>query len=306
MYNWEASANEVDGYSDANWGGCRIGRKSTSGGAVLLGSHLIRTWAKTQSTIALSSAESELFGGVKTACETLGMAALLKDLGQIVKLRMHMDASAALGIMQRRGVGKVRHLATGTLWLQEQELRKILEIKKVPGSDNVADIFTKNLGQAIMEKHLTSMNLHYRQGRASAAVHLHAVSRLKRELRQVKAEISAIADKKTHVKQTDQWEHDQCSRTWTRVHRSSRSQMFTPLNHDNGPTRSSEVGGVRTTIGSFICGGDFVKMDRWACVKQPDKKLCDQWHGVTVFSDKELSDNVVSAIRQRLIACQSK
>ena len=85
----------------------------------MLGSHLIRSWSKTQATIALSSAEAELFGGVKTACDTLGIASLLKDLGQEVKLRMHMDASAALGIAQRRGVGKVRHLSTGTLWLQE-------------------------------------------------------------------------------------------------------------------------------------------------------------------------------------------
>ena len=56
--------------------------------------------------------DDELFGGVKTACETLGIASLLRDLCQELKLRMHMDASAALGIIQRQGVGKVRHLST--------------------------------------------------------------------------------------------------------------------------------------------------------------------------------------------------
>ena len=85
----------------------------------------IRTWSKTQATIALSSTEAELFGEVKTACETLGVASLLKDLGQDVKLRMHTDASVALGTAQRRGVGKVRHMRAGTLWLQEKQSKKI-------------------------------------------------------------------------------------------------------------------------------------------------------------------------------------
>ena len=155
-----------------------MSRKSASVGAVMLGSHLIRTWAKTQSTIALSTAEAELFGGVMTACETIRVASMLRDLGQEVKLRMHMDASAALGIAQRHGVGKVCHLSTSTLWLQEQELKRAVEIVKVPGSQNVADIFTKYLGHARMEQHLTTMNLEYRTGQAHIAAQLHYVTKI--------------------------------------------------------------------------------------------------------------------------------
>lgn len=71
----------------------------------------------TQSRIALNSAEAEHFGGVKTACKTLGIASLLRDVGQKVKLRMIMYASAALGIAQRYGVGKVRYISSSILWL---------------------------------------------------------------------------------------------------------------------------------------------------------------------------------------------
>ena len=149
----------------------------------MLGSHLIRGWAKTHATEALSSAEAEIFGAVKTACETLAMAALLRHLGQTVQLRMHTDALAALGIAKRRGVVKVRHLSTGTLWLQEQELKNILEIVKIPGADNIADIFTQCIGQALMDKHLSSMNLEYRGGRTSAAAPLHALPQTESELR---------------------------------------------------------------------------------------------------------------------------
>ena len=67
--------------SDANWAGCKRARKSTSGGTVMLGNHLIRTYSKTQSTIAKSSGESELYGLIKASTEGLGIATLLSDFG---------------------------------------------------------------------------------------------------------------------------------------------------------------------------------------------------------------------------------
>ena len=39
------------------------------------------------------------------------------DLGIDLTARIHVDASAALGILERRGVGRVRHLDVGALWL---------------------------------------------------------------------------------------------------------------------------------------------------------------------------------------------
>ena len=91
---------------------------------ILLGSHVVRTCSKTQNTIAQSSAESELLAIVRAATEALGMISLAADLGIVLAARIHVDASAALGILERRGVGRVRHLDVGALWLQEQALRR--------------------------------------------------------------------------------------------------------------------------------------------------------------------------------------
>ena len=98
---------------------------------------------KTQKTIAQSSAESELLGVVKASSEALGIMRLANDLGIKVKSRLHIDASAALGILERRGVGRVRHLDVGMLWLQEQRLREVIEFMKVAGTENVAHLCTK-------------------------------------------------------------------------------------------------------------------------------------------------------------------
>ena len=62
---------------------------------------------------------------VRASTEGLWVSSLLKDLGCAdVKVRVHMDASAAIGIIQRRGFGKLRHIELDVLWLQEQQARR--------------------------------------------------------------------------------------------------------------------------------------------------------------------------------------
>ena len=138
-FGWQTCTQTLDVFSDANWAGCRASRKSTSGGAVQLGTHTIRTWSKTQNTIAQSSAESELLAIVRAATEALGCMALACDLGLTFIARLHVDAAAALGISERKGVGKLRHLDVGTLWLQEVQLRQKVTFVKVAATSNPAD-----------------------------------------------------------------------------------------------------------------------------------------------------------------------
>ena len=107
----------------------------TSEGAIVVGSHQIIVWSKTQSVIAKATAESEFYGLVKGACKELGATTLLKDLGVAgVKAMMHFDATAAKGIIDRRGFNKVRHIETDVLWLQQQEFRRISPLTKVLGA----------------------------------------------------------------------------------------------------------------------------------------------------------------------------
>ena len=87
---------------------------------MLLGSHLLRSWSKTQNTVAQSSAESELLATVKAATEALGMMSLALDLGISLTTRVHVDASAAFGYSraERRrpssSLGRRRSLDPGT------------------------------------------------------------------------------------------------------------------------------------------------------------------------------------------------
>ena len=55
------------------------------------------------------------------------------------------DAIAAIGIIRRMGLGKVRHLNTSWLWVQEKEASRELKYHKVKSSDNSSDLFMKAL-----------------------------------------------------------------------------------------------------------------------------------------------------------------
>ena len=191
-FNWQEAESEFQVYSDANWAGCHKTRKSTSGGVVMLGSHVIKTWSRNQSTVALSSAESEFNATIKAAAEGLGMVAMAADFGDDRKIRMHVDASAALGVIQRKGIGKIRHLHTGSLWIQEQQLRNTITFAKIKGSINPADLFTKHLSRECIDRYCESLGAARKDGRAEQAAQLHS---LQRKIRQLKASIRSQATK---------------------------------------------------------------------------------------------------------------
>ena len=117
-YAVQGEVGEFTVQTDADCAGCRGARKSTSGGTISHGSHCIKTWSKTQAVIAKSSAESELHGVVRGACEGLGTRTLCEDLGETLGIVLELDVAAAKGILDRTGLAKVRHIDVHCLWLQ--------------------------------------------------------------------------------------------------------------------------------------------------------------------------------------------
>ena len=134
----------VDVYTDTDWAGCPRTRKSTSGGSVMLGAHAMKRWSYTEASTALSSGEAEFYGVVRGSGKGFGYQALLRDLGISLPLRVWTDSSAAIGICSRQGLGKLRHLDTQTLWVQQAVRTKLLELRKVLGEEKPVDLFTKH------------------------------------------------------------------------------------------------------------------------------------------------------------------
>ena len=168
-YKWQ-SIEHADVYTDTDWAGCPRTRKSTSGGCVILGTHAVKSWSSTQASVALSSGEAEFNGVVRGAGVGLGYQSLLRDLGVNVGLRVWTDSSAAIGICTRQGLGKLRHLDTHTLWIQQAVRSKRVDLRKVAGEVNPADLFTKHSLTRERLIGLTKLfDLEYQGGRAESA-----------------------------------------------------------------------------------------------------------------------------------------
>ena len=100
-YPWQEAAS-LEVYSDTDWAGCVRTRKSTSGGCMMLGSHLLKSWSSTQGLVLLSSGEAEFYGVIKSAGIALGTKALMEDLGVKMLVRVWTDSSATVGICGRQ------------------------------------------------------------------------------------------------------------------------------------------------------------------------------------------------------------
>ena len=96
-----------------------------------------------QASVALSSCEAE----VMAASEGIKEALLLQEvlmfpgLGHY-EIEIKVDSSAAHAFFHRRGVGRIKHMDSRTLWLQDLIAVGGVRLKKIPRTQNLADMLT--------------------------------------------------------------------------------------------------------------------------------------------------------------------
>ena len=133
---------------------------------------MIKSWSSTQQIAALSSGEAELYALTKGASQTNGIISILMDFDLNLDGKVCTDASAAIGISYRRGLGRTRHLDVQDLWIQDEITQGRLKLEKVGTKNNPADILTKVLPRDVMLKHLLALDIKLGQTRAMKAPEL--------------------------------------------------------------------------------------------------------------------------------------
>ena len=86
------------------------------------------------------------------------------------------DASAALGIINGRGLGKTRHIEIGHLWVQEVTARDRLKFKNVLGKDDPADLYIKYQNEKSCGHHIETLSYRFQGGRADEVPQMHALN----------------------------------------------------------------------------------------------------------------------------------
>ena len=130
-------------YVDADWCGEVNTRRSTSGDLMTLQGCYVLSWCRTQSTITLSTAESEYLALVTGAQEAACVKNICRELQIDIEIELLSDASGALASAERAGVGHMRHMEMRVLFLKQLVKDKVLRLRKVRSFDNPADFLTK-------------------------------------------------------------------------------------------------------------------------------------------------------------------
>ena len=146
-----------------------------------------------------------MYDAPKAAAETLGLNANAKRFTLDHGGQSLWGSSAALGIINRIGLGKTRHIDTSLLWIQQTAAERRLAFEKVVGKNNPADLYTKYLVLSTSDAHVRTLDYQFVEGRSSEAPKLHFISHSWREQASTRKHIDwkwlqAITEKKGLVK----------------------------------------------------------------------------------------------------------
>ena len=76
-------------------------------------------------------------------CEGFFLQTVMNFLEMLTNLEVQVDRSACIGITTRFGVGRVRHLETRSLWLQQAVAERKAIVRITKGTLHLADLGAK-------------------------------------------------------------------------------------------------------------------------------------------------------------------
>jgi hypothetical protein len=142
------------GYSDFDYVGDKVERKSISGTCQLLGRSLVSWSSKKQNSIALSTAEAEYITAGSCCAQILWMKATLKDFGINFKnVPLLSDNESAMKLTNN----PVQHQRTKYIdvhhhFIRDHQQKGDIAIESVGTEDQLADLFTKPLDEKRFHK----------------------------------------------------------------------------------------------------------------------------------------------------------
>jgi len=139
----------LTGFSDSDFAGCKVDRKSTSGTCHVLGSSLISWHCMKQAYVALSTTEAEYIAAGSCCAQTLWLRQQLSDFRILLnKIPINCDNTSAINLSKNF----VMHSRTKHIEIRHHFLRKHIangtcDIKFIGTEFQLADLFTKPLAK---------------------------------------------------------------------------------------------------------------------------------------------------------------
>ncbi|XP_020687437.1 uncharacterized protein LOC110103174 [Dendrobium catenatum] len=135
-------------FSDADWAGDPVTRKSTSGFCTFLGDNIISWTAKKQTTVSRSSTESEYRALAAATADTIWQKRLLSNF-QIIHdepVAVFCDNTSAIALANNSVFhAQTKHIEIDQRFIRDHIQQKIINLLPISTVDQLADIFTKPL-----------------------------------------------------------------------------------------------------------------------------------------------------------------
>ncbi|WJX32266.1 hypothetical protein P8452_20610 [Trifolium repens] len=138
--------SELLSYSDSDWCGDMVDRRSTSGYLFKFLRGPISWCSKKQPVVALSTCEAEYIAGALTACQAVWILNLLQDLKVKVNkpLMLMIDNKSAINLAKNPVLhGRSKHIETKYHFLRNQVQNGVLEVVHCSTQKQLADVMTK-------------------------------------------------------------------------------------------------------------------------------------------------------------------
>jgi hypothetical protein len=151
---------QITGYSNSDWAGNAIDRKSTIGYCMFVGGNLVSWHSKKQHVIACSSAEAEYRAMASAACELIWLKGLLSELGfpSSIPITLFCDNQAAMHIAANPVFHeRTKHIEVDCHFIRQQVQSQIIQTHYVRSHDQLADVFTKSLTSAHFHRLLSKL-----------------------------------------------------------------------------------------------------------------------------------------------------
>ena len=156
----EQLVKRLEVYTDSNWANDQVTWKSTSGAVIMTEGMRLHAHSRGQASVALGSCEAEVMAasvGIKEAL-LLQEVLMFAGLGHY-EIEIKVDSSAAHAFFHRRGVGRIKHTDSRILRLQDLIAAGGVRLKKVPRTQNLADMLTQKPSAKELEVFLPLMSL---------------------------------------------------------------------------------------------------------------------------------------------------
>ncbi|GJU26419.1 putative ribonuclease H-like domain-containing protein, partial [Tanacetum coccineum] len=136
---------DLEAFSDSDYGGSNLDRKSTTGGCQFLGQRLISWQCKKQTIVATSTTEAEYVAAANCCGQVLWVQNQLLDYGfNFMNTKIHIDNESTIYIVKNPVYhSKTNHIEIRHHFIRDCYEKKLISVEKIHTNLNVADLLTK-------------------------------------------------------------------------------------------------------------------------------------------------------------------